>query len=98
MVYAMPFRLTTLAAAAASLMLVPASAGAATHLIAPGETLSGIAAANGLSTQTLAAANGMPADAFVISGRSLTIPAPGTVSAAPAAATTTAAPAPLGGY
>jgi LysM repeat protein len=87
--------------ALASLMSLPAAAHAdASHLVVPGETLSGIAAVNGLSPAQLATANGLPADAFVIAGRSLAIPAPG---AAPAAATTptataTATPAPFGGY
>lgn len=68
--------------------------------VQPGQTLSGIAAANGVSPATLAAANGLSADAFVIAGQSLAIPAPGTAPAAtpaaPAASTTptTAAPAP----
>ncbi|WCB94737.1 lytic tail protein [Baekduia alba] len=74
-------------------MASPSAASAASHLIVGGETLSGIAAVNGLSPAQLAAANGLPADAFVIEGRSLTIPAPGT-----AAGTVTSAPAPFGGY
>jgi LysM repeat protein len=65
------------------------------HLVVPGETLSGIAAANGLSAAQLAAANGIAADAFVIAGRSLTVPAPGTATAA---APTAGTPAPFGGY
>ncbi|HEU4975897.1 MAG TPA: LysM peptidoglycan-binding domain-containing protein [Baekduia sp.] len=94
----MHFRLSALAAAL-TVMLLPASAGAATHLVAVGETLSGIAAANGLSTQSLAAANGLPADAYVIAGRTLEIPAPGTAPAASAVSAQTASePAPLGGY
>jgi LysM repeat protein len=78
--------------------MVPAAAQAnASHLVVPGETLSGIAAANGLSTQALAAANGLPANAFVISGRSLSVPPRGTV--APTSSTSAApVPAPLGGY
>ncbi len=76
-------------------MVLPASAGAATHLVVSGETLSGIAAANGLSPAALAAANGLPADAFVISGRTLTVPAAG-VSATPT--TSSSQPAPFGGY
>src|SRR4051794_4365215 len=92
----MSFRLPVLAALA-SLMIVPAAAHAAgSHLVVSGETLSGIAAANGLSTAQLGAANGLPADAFVIAGRTLAIPSPGT---APVAGSTAAAtPAPFGGY
>ena len=78
--------------------VVPATAAAsASHLVAPGETLSGIAAANGLSTQALAAANGLSPDAFVISGRSIAIPAPGTTAPATTPEPVTA-PAPLNGY
>jgi LysM repeat protein len=76
-----------------TLTLAPA-AQAASHLIVPGETLSGIAAANGLSTQALASANGLRPDTFVIAGRTLVIPAPGS---GPATAVSTV-PAPLGGY
>jgi LysM repeat protein len=97
----MLFRLPVLAAAV-TMMLVPTAAAQAhlTHLVVPGETLSGIAAVNGLSPAALAAVNGLPADAFVIAGRSLSIPprgtAAGSTTTAPSAAT--AVPAPLGGY
>jgi LysM repeat protein len=106
----MPYRLSLLGAAV-SLALVPAAARAdATHLIVPGETLSGIAAVNGLSPAALAAANGLPANAFVVAGKSLTVPPAGTASTATPSTTgaTTATatpstagaavPAPLGGY
>jgi LysM repeat protein len=77
--------------------MMPAAASAGGHLVVPGETLSGIAAANGLSAAQLAAVNGMAADAFVIAGTSLTVPAPG--AAAPATtASGTSSPAPFGGY
>jgi LysM repeat protein len=93
----MLFRLPVLAAVA-SLLALPAAANAGvSHLVVPGETLSGIAAANGLSPALVAAANGLPADAFVIAGRSLTIPARGATTTA-ASATTAATPAPFGGY
>ena len=76
------------AALVAAILLPATPALGATHLVAPGETLSGIAAANGVSTSAVAAANGMSPTAFVISGTRLTIPAPGTVATAPAATTT----------
>lgn len=79
------------------LMVSPSAASAASHLIVSGETLSGIAATNGLSTAQLAAANGLPADAFVIEGRSLTIPAPGTAMTT-GTSSAVSAPAPFGGY
>ena len=88
-----------LLAAALSLMVVPAAHADVSHLVTPGETLSGIAAVNGLSTQALAAANGLSPEAFVISGRSLSIPPRGVAPvAASAPSSAAAAPAPLGGY
>ncbi len=67
------------------------------HTVVAGETLSGIAAANGVSTAALAAANGLLPTAFAITGTTLQIPHAGAASpaAAPAAS---AAPQPLGGY
>lgn len=56
-----------------------AGAGAASastsHVVQPGETLSGIAAANGLSTESLAAWNGLGVDHLVISGSAIAVPA-----------------------
>ncbi|HET6508616.1 MAG TPA: LysM peptidoglycan-binding domain-containing protein [Baekduia sp.] len=71
-----------------------ATASAASHLVVAGDTLSGIAAANGLSTATLATANGMSPDAFVIQGTTITVPVAGPTAAAGVAAS----PAPFGGY
>ena len=69
--------------------LVPATASAAVHTVAPGETLSGIAAVNGLSPAAVAAANGLSPSAFVIAGTNLTIPAAGVAApGAPAPAAT----------
>jgi N-acetylmuramoyl-L-alanine amidase len=82
------------AALAAAVLLPTTPALGATHLVAPGETLWGIAAANGLSAGAVAAANGLSPEARVIAGRTLTIPAPGTAAAAaPAAAPTPGAAA-----
>ncbi len=92
----MRFRLSVLAAVASLLSLPTAADAGVSHLVVPGETLSGIAAANGLSPAQLAGANGLPADAFVIAGRSLTIPPRGTTTVAPTTAAAT--PAPFGGY
>jgi LysM repeat protein len=88
-------------AALISVLSLPAVAHAGvSHLVVPGETLSGIAAVNGLSPAQLAAVNGLSPTAFVIAGRSLTIPPRGaTTTAAPTTATSTAVvPAPFGGY
>ena len=70
---------TGLAAAAvgAACCGLPGVASAAGHVVVPGETLSGIAAANGLTTAALAAANGLSPTSFVISGTTLSIPAAG---------------------
>lgn len=87
-------------AALVSLVALPGVAQAGvSHLVVPGETLSGIAAVNGLSPAQLAAANGLSSNAFVIAGRSLTIPPRGAI-ATPTTATSTgsATPAPFGGY
>jgi LysM repeat protein len=45
------------------------------HLVVGGESLSSVAAANGITVADLAAANGMAADAYLIEGTSITIPA-----------------------
>jgi LysM repeat protein len=75
-------------------VMMPATASAASHLVVAGETLSGIAASNGLSTTQLATANGMSPEAFVIQGTTITVPVAGTVSGGGAVGS----PAPLGGY
>lgn len=59
-----------------AMLVAPASASAAfRHTIAPGESLSSIAAADGLSVSELAAANGLPLDAQLIAGSTVSIPA-----------------------
>jgi LysM repeat protein len=97
--------LRSLLAAMAACALVPATSMAATHTVAPGETLWGIAYANNLPTSAVAAANGLSTDARIVSGTNLTIPAPGQaptppVNAAPSAPGSAAAPAASsgGGY
>jgi N-acetylmuramoyl-L-alanine amidase len=82
----------TIAAAA----WAPATASAAfEHVIAKGETLSSVAAADGLSVSQLAAANAMSPDSQLISGSSLVIPpqnASTVASPIASPATETAAP------
>jgi len=81
---------------------IAAPAGAVvSHTIQPGETLSGIAAANGLATDALASWNGLPSDYLVIAGSTISVPTPeetgvpSTVTTdATAAATSTAAATP----
>jgi len=88
----------------------PASA-AVSHTVQPGETLWSIAAANNLTTRTVAAFNGLSENAQVVLGSSINVPTvaegasavSGTVApqAAPTsapAATATGAPAVLGSY
>ncbi|HYF24231.1 MAG TPA: LysM peptidoglycan-binding domain-containing protein [Baekduia sp.] len=79
----------------------PAPAAASgSHLVRLGETLSGIAAANGLSPAALAAANGLSPDAWVIDGTTLRLPAPGssTGTAAASAGATSGGASPADGY
>ena len=69
--------------ALALLALAPASAQATVpHTVQPGETLWSIATANGISTQTLAAANGMSSEGHVILGTTLQVPSAGAPTAA----------------
>jgi LysM repeat protein len=61
--------------AAGAVLIAPAAASAYfVHVIAPGETLSSVAAADGLSVNALAAANGLSPTAQLISGSTLQIP------------------------
>src|SRR5919108_5275771 len=88
--------LATLALAA------PASAEVA-HTVQPGETLWSIAAANNLTTRTVAAYNGLSEDAQVVLGSTIRVPtvAEGYAAlqgAGPAPAAASGAPAATGGY
>lgn len=65
--------------------LAPASSGSGDYVVAVGESLSTIAAANGISVASLASANGRSADAYVYAGESLQISAAAEASS-PAAA------------
>jgi LysM repeat protein len=47
---------------------------AAPHIVAPGETLWSIAAANNFTTRTVAAYNGLPVDAQLLSGQTVEVP------------------------
>jgi LysM repeat protein len=92
----------SLLAVMAACALVPATSMAATHTVAPGETLWGIAYANNLATSAVAAANGLSPEARVVAGTNLTIPAPGQapvppVRPAPSSPGTASAPAASGG-
>jgi LAS superfamily LD-carboxypeptidase LdcB len=70
-----PAALVALAAASVLFWLHPERAVASyPHTVISGETLSGIAAANGMSTDTLASFNGVSADSFVYIGQTINIP------------------------
>jgi LysM repeat protein len=50
------------------------SSGGVDHVVQQGETLSGVAAVNGMSTSDLAAANGLSDDSYLIAGTTIKIP------------------------
>jgi LysM repeat protein len=84
--------------ATCGILAAPASA-SVIHTIEPGETLSGIAAANGLTTDALASWNGVSTDHLVIAGNTLSVPTPEEAGVAapvitPSDWTTGVAPAP----
>ena len=78
------------------------------HVVQPGETLWGIAAANNFTTRSFAAFNGLSETSPVVAGTTLRVPSVGEASAvlqgtAPVASASGAAPAagapkPMGGY
>jgi len=81
----MRLRLSLLIAAAAGAMLgVPATASAYfVHVVARGESLSSIAAQDGLSVDSLAAANGLSPDTELLAGSTIQIPPQGVTVVAP---------------
>lgn len=98
-----PNRLLFLCATTTLIAAAPASA-AVPHTVQPGETLWSIAAANNLTTRTVAAYNGLSEDAQVVLGSTIQVPdtvegyaaleQQGAVPADPAAAAATPAEAP----
>jgi soluble lytic murein transglycosylase-like protein len=86
----------------AAALVAPATANAAVaHTVQPGETLWSIAAANNLTTRTVAAFNGLPEDSHVALGSTIMVPtvAEGAAKLAAAApAPAGAAPPPAGAY
>ena len=86
----------------------PAASAAVPHVVAPGETLWSIAAANNLTTRTVAVFNGLPETANVVLGSTIMVPStvegyaalqqaglvPATPAAAPAAPSAAAPAAP----
>ena len=68
------------------MLIAPAGASASvSHVVAAGESLSSIAASDGLSVEQLAAANGLSTEAFLVEGSTLAIPSQetGTPQSAP---------------
>src|SRR5687767_6105144 len=102
----------TLAAAALACVLAAPAGAAVPHVVAPGETLWSIAAANNLTTRTVAAFNGLSEDSQVVLGQTIQVPttvegyaalvnaglapADPAQASAPATAPAAAAPAPDG--
>jgi LysM domain-containing protein/D-alanyl-D-alanine carboxypeptidase-like protein len=84
---------TTLALAAlvAAAAAAPANA-SISHTVAPGETLSSVAAANGVSPGALAAYNGLAADAWLLAGQTIEIPASSTAPSSSGTAVSPGAP------
>ena len=79
-----------LSASVAALLVLPTAASAYfVHVVASGESLSSIAAQDGLTVDQLAAANGLSPDAQLPAGSTVQIPPQGSgVSATPAASST----------
>ena len=77
----------------------PAATGGGGYQVQAGDTLTAIAARQGVSLGSLAAANGLKLDSWVIQGTTLKLPAPGSAPVAPAApAIGEAAPEAMGAY
>jgi LysM repeat protein len=81
-VVGMTIMVPTVDEGAAALATVPAAAPApadasagASHTVALGESLSSIAAANGITVDALAAANGLASDSYLIEGEAIQVPA-----------------------
>src|SRR3954452_6530147 len=97
---------TSLAAALAGAILASPAGAAAPHVVMPGETLWSIAAANNLTTRTVAAFNGLSEDAQVVLGSTIQVPTTvegyaalqnaGLVPATPSSSAPASAPASTG--
>jgi LysM repeat protein len=88
---------STATSPAATTSVAPAPAGAGGYVVAPGDTLSAIAVAHGLSVASLAAANGLDPAGFLISGTTISIPgAAGTATPVSDVTTTPSVPSSAG--
>ena len=81
----------TAAAIAPALVACPSAGASLPHVVAPGETLWSVSAANNLTTRTVAVYNGLPEDASLIEGTTIQVP---TVDEGAAALGSAAAAAP----
>ena len=89
----------SLACSVGGMLLASASAlAAAPHTVLPGETLWSIAAANNLTTRTVAVYNGLPETAHLVAGTTVYVPTVAEGAAALGTSTTTTAPAPGMGH
>jgi LysM repeat protein len=89
----------TVAEGAAALAAVPEPApagGGASHTVAAGESLSSVAAANGITVEALASANGVSSDAFLVEGQSIEVPVGPGIPAAPPEPGMASIPSPWG--
>ncbi len=90
-------RRTIAAIACASVVACAAPAGsdaAVAHTVIEGETLSGIAAANGISTESLASFNGISAETLVVIGQTVSVPSAAELGITSTTTTTTTTAAP----
>ncbi|HET9104544.1 MAG TPA: LysM peptidoglycan-binding domain-containing protein [Solirubrobacteraceae bacterium] len=93
----MRFRILAGAAVVVALGIAPSAASASfVHVVGAGETLSSVAAADGLSISALAAANGLDPSAQLIAGQSLAIPPRGAATAAAPRSVASGSSAPAG--
>jgi len=83
-----------ISAIAGTMLIVPAAASAYfVHVVSQGESLSSIAAQDGLSVDALAAANGLSPDTQLLAGSTIQIPPQGTTAVTPVSA-----PSSTGGF
>ncbi len=79
-----------ISAIAGTMLAIPAVASAYfVHVVGQGESLSSIAAQDGLSVDTLAAANGLSPDTQLLVGSTIQIPPQGTTAVTPVSASST---------
>jgi soluble lytic murein transglycosylase-like protein len=91
-------RLSIVGASAVLLVAAPRSSAYVEHTVESGETLWSIAAGANLTTRALAAANGLPDDARVLTGSTIRVPSEREARRALAAGRAATRPTPLGAY